>query len=629
LAIVVGVGVIAPLVLPQVSQEYAGNLLETKQGPSWEHLLGTDTLGRDVLDRLLVGTRPVIIGVAEAVIVGMTAGVLLGLAAGYFGGRVDRMLGRATDIMFALPGTIIVLVVLSVFPQSMLAAMVTLGLLATPGVGRLVRAAVLPLREELYVAAARVSGLSRPRIMFRHILPRIFGVVCVTAALLAAGALLAQAGLAFLGLLIAPPAPSWGGMVNDGLSVVVSDPWLLWPPGIVIAITILALSQLGDLASDASTEVWSGPALAPLQRGRAARRRNLPNRSASMSRPVKAGSEGATTSFPTAKSEALLAIQGLSVAFSSSAGDPVRVVDQVSIEISAGETVGIVGESGCGKTATALSILGLLPGTGHIDGGRILFEGRDLTALSKPEMHRLRGREIAMVSQEPMTSLDPAYRIERQLAEVVRRHLRLSRKAAHARVLELLRQVQLPDPEAVARRYPHQLSGGMAQRVAIARALAGEPKLLIADEPTTALDVTVQAEIIDLLRTLQQQRGLAVLLVTHDWGVVADLCARAIVMYAGQVVERAQVEPMFREPLHPYTEALLAANPHHHAIGKETLRSIPGTVPQPGRWPDGCHFHPRCPYATGSCMEQPIALQRVKPGRVTRCIHSDQLAATR
>jgi peptide/nickel transport system permease protein len=244
--------------------------------------------------------------------------------------------------------------------------------------------------------------------------------------------------------------------------------------------------------------------------------------------------------------------------------------------------------------------------------------------LPEKELRRVRGSEIGLISQEPMVSLNPAFRVGWQLALSVRTHDGLSRRAAHARAVELLRSVHLPDPELVARRYPHELSGGMAQRVAIARALAGEPKLLIADEPTTALDVTVQAEILELLRELQRERGMAILLVTHDWGVVADLCDRAVVMYAGQVVERAALTPLFREPLHPYTRALLLSDPHN-ALGGDELPWIPGGVPKPGFWPQGCHFHPRCRYATEACRQRPIPLEHPADARQTRCIHHDRL----
>jgi peptide/nickel transport system permease protein len=305
----------------------------------------------------------------------------------------------------------------------------------------------------------------------------------------------------------------------------------------------------------------------------------------------------------------------------------VPVVDDLSLHVGEAETVGIVGESGCGKTMTAKAILGLLPGGGQIQAGNIYYGGRELTSLSERDLHSIRGREIALISQEPMVSLTPTFRVGWQIAEAVRRHQRCSKKQAREQAITLLGAVHLPEPELIARRYPHELSGGMAQRVAIARALAGEPKLLIADEPTTALDVTVQAEILDLLREIQSTRRMAILLITHDWGVIADLAERVIVMYAGQVVEQGGTTSIFRQPLHPYTYALLRSNPHH-APATDQLPTIPGVVPRPGAWPEGCRFHPRCAYATAACSTATIALEHPVSGRETRCIHHDRLSAT-
>jgi peptide/nickel transport system permease protein len=609
LATVIAIAIVAPIVLPAVAGQRAGDLLAVRQGPSWQHLLGTDTLGRDVLNRLLVGTRVTLIGVAEALVVVLMLGVPLGLAAGFFGGWIDRVVSWLADLTFSMPAIIIILVVLSVFPGSMIAGMTTLGVLAAPGLMRVVRSATLPLKEELYIAAARVSGLSRPYIVTRHVLPRVSGAIIVQASLLAGVALMTQTGLAFLGLLVTAPAPSWGGMVADGVEEIVLQPWLIWPPGIAIALTVLALGLLGDAVRDATTESWSTP-IRPKKRRPSAEPRSVV-------------SKGDVTEVD----GTLLRIEALCVGFTSSAGVATKVVEDVGFDIRVGETVGLIGESGCGKTATAMAILGLPAGTGRIEAGRILFDGRDLAALPERELRRIRGKEIALISQEPMISLNPTFRIGWQLAEVVSRHQGLSRKDARSRVLDLLEQVHLPDPAAVARRYPHELSGGMAQRVAIARALAGEPRLLIADEPTTALDVTVQAEILDVLRELQRERQLAILLVTHDWGVVADICDRAVVMYAGQVVERAELVPMFREPLHPYTEALLASNPHNSSEA-HMLPSIPGGVPQPGHWPQGCHFHPRCRYVTAACCDRPIPIERLPSRRETRCILYEQLLAS-
>jgi len=393
-------------------------------------------------------------------------------------------------------------------------------------------------------------------------------------------------------------------MVQDGISVLQLQPWLIWPPGIAIGLTVLAFTLLGDAVRDATAEAWSAPV---------ARR---PNRRVRQTEQTVAGPTGP---------HALLSVEHLTVAFPSSATS-VPVVEDVTFHINEGEAVGIVGESGCGKTMTAMAILGLLPGGGLIESGSIIYSGRNLVTLSERELGQVRGKEIALISQDPMLSFTPTFRVGWQIAELVRRHQGLSKRAARQRTIELLRQVQLPEPEIVARSYVHELSGGMAQRVAIARALAGEPKLLVADEPTTALDVTVQAEILDLLRELQRERGMAVLLITHDWGVIADLCDRAIVMYAGEVVEQASLTSMFQQPLHPYTEALLGSNPHH-APEASRLATIPGAVPKPGMWPEGCHFHPRCSYATTRCQQAPIPIERPVPGRETRCIRYEELLA--
>ena len=611
LVLLIGVAIIAPIAMPSVSSQDAGNLFAANQLPSWSHVLGTDTLGRDVLSRLLVGDRVTLVGVAEALVVFLVLGVPFGLLAGYVGGWTDRVVIWLADLTYSLPAVVIIIVVLSVFPSSMLAAMITLGVLAAPDIMRVVRSATLPVREELYVKAAEVSGLSRTYILTRHILPRIVGVVIVQASLLAAVALGVQSGLAFLGLLVQAPAPSWGGMVADGTTVLLLHPWLIVPPGVAIAVTMLALSLLGDAVRDAAVETWSGSAAA----------------SQTPAKRAAARAAVAQTALPAEEAPpaeaALLSVRHLSVSFPGRGGS-VRVVEDVSFDVGPGQIVGIVGESGCGKSVTTAAVIGLLPGAGRVDGGSIWFGGTDLARATEAELRKVRGRRIGFVSQEPTASLDPSYRVGAQIAEGIRRHRGLSRSAARAQALELLRDMHFADPVAVAQRYPHELSGGMAQRVAIARALAGEPELLIADEPTTALDVTVQAEILDLIRELQLARQMAVLIVTHDWGVVADLCDQVVVMYGGQVVERADVQPIFELPLHPYTEALLASNPHL-APEAATLPTIPGTVPPPGSWPAGCRFRARCRYAVAACAELAVPIEAPYQARETRCLRHDQL----
>ena len=314
----------------------------------------------------------------------------------------------------------------------------------------------------------------------------------------------------------------------------------------------------------------------------------------------------------------LLRIENLRTYFYTQAGVS-RAVDGVSFDIGEGETVGLVGESGCGKSVTALSILRLVRPPGRIESGsRILFEGRDLLTLSEPEMRRVRGARIAMVFQEPMTALNPVFTVGDQIAEVVRVHGGASKKDAWARAVEMLQTVGISAPSQTALKYPHQLSGGMRQRVVIAMALVMNPALVIADEPTTALDVTIQAQILELLQDLQQRFGTSILLITHDLGVVAETASRVIVMYGGEVVEEAPVARLFAAPHHPYTEGLLGAMPRL-GDARERLITIPGSVPPPTAWPTGCRFHDRCPYAWDRCAAEHPPLYRIDERHVSRC----------
>lgn len=322
--------------------------------------------------------------------------------------------------------------------------------------------------------------------------------------------------------------------------------------------------------------------------------------------------------------EPLLSVENLEVSFATGEG-MVRVVDDMSFTVNAGEVVGLVGESGCGKSVTSLAIMRLIPTPpGRITAGRIMFEGQDLLALSESEMRRLRGNRISMIFQEPMTSLDPAFKVGEQIASAVRHHKRLSRSEAWERAIEVLDLVGIPHARARVNDYPHMFSGGMRQRVMIAIALSCEPSLLIADEPTTALDVTIQAQVLDLMRSLQDELGMAVVFVTHDLGVVSELCDRVVVMYAGQAFEVADADQLFVRPRHPYTEGLLACLPAEHI--DEQLEPIPGTVPPAGSMPNGCRFHPRCRYCvTGRCDDGAVPLYLVGNGRASRCVRVSEL----
>ena len=325
----------------------------------------------------------------------------------------------------------------------------------------------------------------------------------------------------------------------------------------------------------------------------------------------------------------ILQIEDLQTHFFTAIGT-VRAVDGVSYELKSGETLGVVGESGCGKSVTALSILRLIANPpGRIVGGAIRFEGRNLLELSESEMERIRGNDISMIFQEPMTSLNPLFTVGRQISEAIVLHEGLSRRAAMDKAVDMLRRVQMPDAERRAQAYPHQLSGGMRQRVMIAMALSCNPKVLIADEPTTALDVTIQAQILDLMRELQETFGTAIILITHDMGVVAENADRVVVMYAGRKVEEAAAAELFDNPGHPYTKGLLGSIPHLDTAARTTRRTrlneIKGMVPSLFNLPAGCSFAPRCTLATDECRATPPPLQEHRPGHWIACWHADQL----
>ena len=315
---------------------------------------------------------------------------------------------------------------------------------------------------------------------------------------------------------------------------------------------------------------------------------------------------------------ALLDVKGLTTVFDTDDGE-VRAVDGVDFSLERGRTLGIVGESGCGKSVTALSIMGLVPQPpGRIVAGEVRFEGEDLLKLPPARLRDLRGDRLSMIFQEPMTSLNPAFTVGDQVAETLLRHGSRSRKEAKDEAIEMLRRVRIPSPERRARDYPHRLSGGMRQRVMIAMALACNPKLLIADEPTTALDVTIQAQILDLMRALREELGTAIILITHDLGVIAELADDVIVMYAGKVIERCAAEGLFAEPQHPYTVGLLGSIPRLH-LQQERLSAIEGFVPDPAAFPEGCRFHPRCPFAIDQCRREVPPLMEITPQHLAAC----------
>ncbi|MGP3534266.1 dipeptide/oligopeptide/nickel ABC transporter permease/ATP-binding protein [Microbacterium sp. RD1] len=603
LVIVVLAVLLAPWIAPYdpLKQDLAGAL----SGPTAEHLLGTDRLGRDVLSRLLWGGQVSLLGLVEALVTAFAIGIVFGLVAGYIGRVTDNVISRATDLVMAVPAAVLLLMVYSITDNNAHAGMVMLGILSAPTILRVTRGAAQSVREETFVSASRVAGLGRWKIMGRHVLPNIWGPIIVNTAVLAAVILGVQGGLNYLGLGVNPPEPSWGGMVAEAQQSLNQHPWLIIPSGLLIGLVIMSLVLVADAIRDATSA----------KRSRSGRRAKKPAASrlpdaADRPRPADA------------REGAVLSVRGLSVAF-----DGLEVVRAVDFDVLPGQALAIVGESGCGKTVTASAVLGSLGANAHITGS-VVYDGTELNGAPAAVRRAVRGTGIGYISQDPMVALDPSFTVANQLGELVGRHDGVRGRARRARVLELLSLVGLPNVADVAKRYPHQLSGGMAQRVAIACALAGRPRVLVADEPTTALDVTVQGEILALLRRLQNETGMAIVLITHDLGVVADLCTSVAVMYAGEVVESAEVERLFQLPAHPYTRALLASNPIVSERGA-ALPSIPGTVPSPANWPHGCHFFDRCAFRVDACASAPIPLIQVR-GELehdARCIRLDEVSA--
>ncbi|OXY84548.1 ABC transporter [Streptomyces sp. 2R] len=528
---------LAPLIAPQAPD--ASALGAAFEGPSAAHPLGMDSAGRDILSRLLYGGRNTLGGALIALGVALALGVPTGLYAGYRAGWFDSAANWAVNLVMALPAMVVLLASRAILGPNVWVLMIVLGVLAAPSFFRLVRGIVTNVRKELYVDAAKVSGLSDARIVGRHILIVVRGPVIIQVALVAGIAIGLQAGLEFLGVGSGSSA-TWGAMLNEAFQNIQRAPLLMLWPGLALGITNGALVLLAGALRDALEERGGPPA-----GGRSPRRaRPAPVLEA----PAEAGPRSP-----------LLSVRGLTVVYDRPDGPPKQVVHGVDLDVAPGEIVGLVGESGSGKSQTAFSVLGILPEGGRIGSGSVTVNGRETVGLPEREHRTLRGGTVAYVPQEPMSNLDPAFTIGSQLMEPMRHVLGITRKEARTRALDLLRLVEIPSPERTMRLYPHEISGGMAQRVLIAGAMSCDPELLIADEPTTALDVVVQAEVLELLRRLQRDRGLGVLLVTHNLGVVADLCDRVAVMSAGRIVATGTAEQVVHAPRDPYTRSLLEA----------------------------------------------------------------------
>lgn len=539
--------------------------------PSAEHLLGTDGAGRDVFSRLILATQVSIAAAIVALVVALVLGVASGLVAGYYQGLFRTVSDWVTSLMVALPGIIVLLAASSVLGPSLWIAMVIFGILIAPAFNRLVQATVAAVRSELYIDAAIVSGLSDTRIISRHILTVVRAPLIIQMAYVMGITIAVQSGLSFLGL-GESATPTWGAMLNDAFAAMYQKPILLLWPSLAIALTCISLALLANAMRDELERT------VPIRRRR---RRAVADRSGAIAAVTTSLSTSAADlgdrDLPAERerssvivhpddeyssrlgSEKLLVVEGLTVGYDQPDGSAHEVVHGVDFDVRRGEVHGLIGESGSGKTQTAFAVLGLLSRGGHVAGGTIDYEGVALAGASDRVYDTVRGVRIGYVPQEPMTNLDPTFRVGSQLIEPLRVRLGMTTKDATAKVVELLTRVGIPDPQRTIRAYPFELSGGMVQRVLIAGAVSTDPDLIIADEPTTALDVTVQAEVLDLLRDLQRERGMAMLLVTHNFGVVADMCDRVTVMQNGRFVEQGPVRAIFKRASHPYTQTLLDA----------------------------------------------------------------------
>jgi peptide/nickel transport system ATP-binding protein len=555
------------------------------EGPSATHWWGTDPIGHDVLAQCLHGLqKSLLIGLLVALFSTVLSS-LVGACAGYFGRWTDRALMFVVDLMLVFPSFLIIAIVSPRLREAgwlVLVAMIALfNWMIT---ARVVRSMTLSLKQEDFVRAARLMGVRPFRVIARHIVPNVASFLIIDATVSVSAAVLSETALSYFGFGVQPPDVSLGTLIAAGTPAALSYPWVFFFPSVLLIVFVLAVNLMGDGLRDA------------LDAGSSVIHAAEPRRTAAP-RPADTAQDDAE--------DAVLQIRDLSVSFPGPAG-PVQVVRGVDLTLRRGEVLGLVGESGSGKSMSVLAAMGLLPANARAEGS-IRLAGTEIVGVSDGALSRLRGNRIAMVFQDPLAALAPFYTVGDQIAETIRIHRGLSGERAHARAVELLDLVGIPEPARRAGSFPHEFSGGMRQRVLIAMAIANEPDVILADEPTTALDVTVQEQILDVLRTAQRETGAAMVFVSHDLAVVAGFADRVAVMYAGRIVEIAPVDDLFARPRMPYTLGLLGAVPR--VDGGSALAPIPGAPPAISAVPAGCPFAPRCPLADDRCRtaEPPLA----------------------
>jgi len=599
--VVVGLALITPfLPLPDPDLTDLANRL--KPPLSAGAPLGTDHLGRDILARLMWGTRVSLAVGIVATLVAALFGSTIGIVAGYRGGRIDNLLMRGIDMLMAFPYMLLALTIVAVLGPGLMNALFAIAIVNIPFFARNVRGVSVGVAAQEFVDAARLSGLGEIRILWSELLPNVMPVIVITMSTTVGWMILETAGLSFLGLGAQPPQADLGSMLGDGRKLMIVAPHMATIPGLVIFVLVMGINLIGDGIRDVLD-----PRL----------------RSGALTRPSAATAvspERVPCGAAAAAENALLEVRGLATGFHIG-GEVYRAAEDVDLVVRPGECVGIVGESGSGKSVTALSLARLVATPpGRIDGGRVLFHGADLMEAPMAALRAVRGEDIAYVFQDPQTTLHPLIPVGAQIAEAIRAHHALSRAAARSRAIALLEKVGIANAPARAGAYPHQLSGGMRQRIGIAMALANGPELIIADEPTTALDVTVQAQVLRLLDDLRREEDAALLFITHDFGVVSTICDRVLVMYAGRVVEVGTAEAILGEPRHPYTRRLIDCVPRLGDAG-QAIDAIPGLPPPANRLPAGCAFAERCERRSLECTRGELPLRPLADGHVVRCHH--------
>ncbi len=590
LILIIVVAIFAPWIAPNEppTAKTEVQITDIFKPPNSEHWFGTDDAGKDVFSNFVYGARVSLIVGFFASFISIIIGGSFGIVAGYYGGRIENTLMRFTDIMLVIPDLPLMVVIVALTKPRLINIIFVIGLLGWTTTSRLVRSQTLAVRSRKFVLRARAIGAGNAHIIRHHILPLVMPLLVVNAVLVISLAILDESTLSFLGL-GDPTVLSWGQMLNFAFgrgAMSAGAWWALVIPGFGIVWIVLALTLLGH-----GLEQILNPRLEfhHLMPGRPVLRSTL------LTEPAGAG-EGAPI---------LLDVRHLSVNFIAEDKPPARAVEDVSFQLREGELMGLVGESGCGKTTLMLAVLRLLPAAGQIVGGQAFFTGKELTAMNEQEMADIRWKGISMVFQGAMNALNPVRTIGDQIGEAILKHTPgFPRLILNDRVVEMLDLVGISASHK--EHYPHQYSGGMRQRAMIAMALACNPQVVIADEPTTALDVMIQAQILELLDSLRQKLGLSIIFVTHDLGVVAEMCDAVLVMYGGVTAEYANVDTIYNAPRHPYTQELLKAFPDLSHPEKQ-LTSIPGYPPRLDNLPAGCRFAPRCPSAFDRCStEQPV-----------------------